>query len=157
MQDLWGPAPVLQPANRDDTWKLCYQVRGAAGRAYVVFETNEIGGPDHTIFGARLLTKLPRELRAKSCRRATAHATRIETSNGLRLGLSRDRVAAIMGAPKARSAQGETYEFYKAITTRPADPAHYRPSEGYEIIADCEVQYNRNRVTGLRVWYLEMS
>jgi hypothetical protein len=157
VENALGPTPISNPVDHhEDTWKLCYQLPDSKDAKYVIFESDEIGGPDHQVLGAQLLNALPAHLSVR-CSPTTAHVEEAFTDNGLRVGMERSTIDSLMGGTPNRTADEDSFEYDELVLISPGDSARHVLPRHYEIGSECKVSFVNGKAVAIRLWYVETS
>ena len=151
-----GPTPTSKPVDHDDSWKLCYQLPNSKDAKYVIFESDEIGGPDHRVLGAQLLTQLPKQMSVR-CSPTAAHVESASADNGVRIGMPRTTVDSLMGSTPTRTPDEDSFVYHETVTTSPGDSARHVLPTQYEIGSSCKVTFVDGNAVAIRLWYVETS
>jgi hypothetical protein len=131
---------------------FCYQAVAPSDTTYIVFLTNEFGGPDRDVLGFRLSRQRPDSVWGRQCRRIRSPgASQIRTDNGLAIGMPWADLKAIMGTPDSVAGRTYTFEYDQLVTNDPKYPG------GYDIMGTLEVEVREGIVTELFAWYCSYS
>jgi hypothetical protein len=126
---------------------FCYQAVAPSDTTYIVFLTNEFGGPDRDVLGFRLSRQRSDSVWGRQCRRIRSPgASRIRTDNGLYIGMPWAALKAIMGTPDSVAGQTYTFEYDQVVKDDPKYP------ETYDIIGTLDVEVREGIVIGLSAW-----
>lgn len=154
IMDSLGPAPITKPQKHDDTWKLCYELTHSKDARYVVFESPDIEDPNHFIVAVHILQARPASA-GLACVPASTEVDSVATENGLRIGMTRDSVASLMGAPNRKADGEDIYEHDELVDTSPHDSTHL--VTGYEIYSSCSLRFLNGKAASIRLFYAKTS
>jgi hypothetical protein len=131
---------------------LCYQAVLRGDTTYVVFQTDEFGGPDRRLLGFLLSRQRPKGAWGSQCRRIQGPLSPpIHTGNDLYLGMKLVDLTAVMGAVDSVADSTFTFEYDQHVTDDPRFP------EGYDTFGTLDVTVEDGMVTAMRAWYVSIS
>ena len=152
--DSLGPAPAVHPRQHGDDTRICYAARVSADTIFVVFHTNDLGGPEQRVLGFTLSTRRDSTLSERACVPTLRAITRLRASNNVAIGMRLDSAVALLGRTPVRR-DGE-YQFGLDTTVAPG------PASSCSIKTEaCSKRYStvirapNERVSYLRVWFAE--
>ncbi|GAC1481745.1 MAG: hypothetical protein NVS1B4_26810 [Gemmatimonadaceae bacterium] len=144
VQRVLGKAPLRDPKHHDDVSSVCYVGRDALGSFTLLFQSDQMGGPEHRLLGAEF-SRGGVARHEQICSALAAHRQEVRTDNGLRLGMPVSEVLRIMGRPTRH--ERSRYHF---------DHDAHRSTPDHDIMSTVEAETNAGRVTRLRVWYVSV-
>lgn len=151
VQKVLGKSPLISPQHGEDSWSICYQVSAQDVSVELRLQSNDIGGPDHTVLGFELTTRQARDSITKArCPEIRNTRAMVSTDNGLSLGMPVSDLLTVMGAPVGDSSGVYEYEFTRAIQA-------HGELKAYDITASLRAETRGGRVVGLRGWYVKTS
>lgn len=156
VERLLGSTATADPLDHDDSWKICYELPNSRDVKYVIFMANEVGGANHRVLGVRVVHDKPSQLTVR-CSPTTARVDSVVADNGVRLGMSRDSIAAIVGGSPNRIEATDDWEYHQIVTTNPGDSVNHVFPTRHEIISSCIVTYVDGRSTDMQWWYAAIS
>jgi hypothetical protein len=140
---LLGPARVIATGDASASLRsICYKLRGS-GNMILILESEEMGG-GKWITGFSLLRSGGRPEREHGCGRVDFDPAAIVTNSGVRLGLSRKQMSAILGIAGRDSAGVVLYDLLleKRMKMKDGTTQPYTEGVGYE------VRFRNDRVIG---------
>lgn len=140
---ILGPSPEVQARDPEESFR-CY---AAAGSDKTVLE---IGDWFDTLVEFRLLSGTAATIRR--CARTSRVSLSLSTGSGLKLGIDRNEVLALLGRPT--KTQGQTY-IYESAYDRPltaeerrrAQSSYHSPPDAVEVYERIELKFTGPRVT----------
>lgn len=149
VQARLGGAVVSDPATHEDSWAICYAAQTKYGRVNIRLMSDDLGVPEHEVLGFELTIRNSADPPRPGCTPTPIEAPEILIGGHALLGMTRLKFERTIGAPTRTSRGQSEYEHSKEV--KGADGRIY---DAYNRVL---VQFARQRILRLSVWYVESS